>query len=502
MSAHGEECDRERLERIARRAMAERGLEPDFPPAALDEVQKQPDHDPVDGVPDLRGMPWCSIDNDSSRDLDQLTVASPEAGGAARVRIAIADVSARVRSGSALDAHAAANTVTVYTAAHIFPMLPERLSTDLTSLIEGADRASWVIEFVVGADGAVRDAGVARALVRNQARLVYGPVGAWLEGRGPAPGPVGSVPGLADTLRLQDEVAQKLRVRRHEAGALDVDTMEFHARFDGDRVTALEADPRDRARDLIEDLMIAANGVVARSLEARRLPLLRRVVRAPERWPRIVAVAADHGATLPPAPDARALNAFLLARRAADPDRFPDLSLTIVKLLGRGRYEASFPGDTPEPHFGLAVTEYTHSTAPNRRYPDLVTQRLLGAGSAGAASPYDRDALGAVAQRCTNMEDAAQKVERLMRKAAAACLLASHVGETYNGVVTGASPKGTWVRVFHPPVEGRIEHGREGLDVGDRVTVKLVHTDVDRGWIDFDRIAHVEVGRRSAPATT
>ena len=499
MSARPEDCDRARLERIARRAMAERGLEPDFPPAALAEAQSQPDQDPPGGVPDLRDLPWCSIDNDSSRDLDQLTVASPEGGGATRVRIAIADVAARVHPGSALDTHAATNTVSVYTAAHIFPMLPERLSTDLTSLIEGEDRASWVIEFVVGADGSVRDAGIARARVRNQARLVYGSVGAWLEGRGAAPAPIDTVKGLADTLRLQDAVAQMLRTRRHEAGALDVDTMEFHARFDGDRVTGLEADPRDRARDLIEDLMIAANGVVARTLEARRLPLLRRVVRAPERWPRIVAVAAEHGVTLPPGPDARALNGFLNAQRSADPSRFPDLSLTIVKLLGRGRYEASFPGDTPEPHFGLAVTEYTHSTAPNRRYPDLITQRLLGASASGAASPYDRDTLTKLAERCTDMEDAAQKVERLMRKAAAACLLAPHLGETYNGVVTGASPKGTWVRVFHPPVEGRIDHGGDGLDVGDRVSVKLVHTDVDRGFVDFDRIAHVEVGRR-APA--
>jgi VacB/RNase II family 3'-5' exoribonuclease len=499
MSARPEDCDRARLESIARRVMTERGLEPDFPPAALAEAQHLAELDGDAQLADLRDLPWCSIDNDSSRDLDQLTVAASEADGAVRVRIAIADVAAAVRPGSALDAHAAANTVSVYTPAHVFPMLPERLSTDLTSLVEGAERGAWVTEFVVGADGAVRDGGVSRARVRNQARLVYRAVGAWLEGRDPAPAPVASVPGLADALRLQDRVAQGLRARRHEAGALDVDTMEFHARFDGDRVTGLEADPRNRARDLIEDLMIAANGVVARLLEARRLPLLRRVVRAPERWPRIVAVAAEHGASLPPAPDPRALNAFLVAQRTADPDRFPDLSLTVVKLLGRGRYEASFPGEPAEPHFGLAVTEYTHSTAPNRRYPDLVTQRLLGAAiGGGTATPYERDALTAIAERCTQMEDAAQKVERLMRKAAAACLLASHVGDTYQGVVTGASPKGTWVRVFHPPVEGRIEHGWQGLDVGDRVTVKLVHTDVDRGFVDFARVAHVAVGRTPA----
>jgi exoribonuclease-2 len=497
MSARVEDCDRARLERIARRVMAERGLEPDFPPAALAEAQQMPAHDAEDGLTDLRQLPWCSIDNDSSRDLDQLTVASSDSDGATRVRIAIADVAARVMPGSALDGHARSNTVSVYTAAHIFPMLPERLSTDLTSLVEAEDRAAWVIEMMVATDGTVRDGGVSRARVRNQARLVYGSVGAWIEG-GTAPAPVSAVPGLADTLRLQDRVAQALRARRHEAGALDLDTMEFNARIEGDRVTGLEADPRNRARDLIEDLMIAANGVVARTLEARSLPLLRRVVSAPERWPRIVAIAAEYGTALPAEPDARALNMFLIARRAADPDRFPDLSLTIVKLLGRGRYEASFPGETPQPHFGLAVTEYTHSTAPNRRYPDLVTQRLLGAGLAGQASPYGRDELAALAQRCTDMEDAAQKVERLMRKAAAACLLAPHVGETYEGVVTGANPKGTWVRVFHPPVEGRVEHG-QGLDVGDRVTVKLVHTDVDHGWVDFERVAHVEVGRR-APA--
>jgi exoribonuclease-2 len=256
----------------------------------------------------------------------------------------------------------------------------------------------------------------------------------------------------------------------------------------GDDVTTLVAEKPNRARTLIEDFMIAANGTIARYLESQRFPVLRRVVRSPERWQRIVALAADLGERLPGDPDAPALNAFLLKRRAADPLRFPDLSLTIIKLLGRGEYLATFPGQGVVGHFGLAVSEYTHSTAPNRRYPDLITQRLVRAALVGATIPYPHEDLAALATQCTLMEDGAQKVERLVRKAAAACILSRRIGQEFKGIVTGASAKGTWVRIFDPPVEGRVERGQEGLDVGDRVRVRLVHTNPERGFIDFHRV--------------
>ncbi len=482
------ESERALLLRVARRAMIEYGLEPDFPPAALAEAGALSDGAGGDGnARDLRALPWCSIDNDDSRDLDQLTVAEASIDGCTTIRVAVADVSATVSPGSALDRHARANTTSVYTPPRIFPMLPERLSTDLTSLNPDVDRLAVVIEIGVGPDGVCGESTVYPALVHNHAKLAYHAVGAWLESEGPLPAAAGAVSGLAENLKLQDAVAQRLKEHRHDHGALELETIEARAEFDGDRVSGLAAEAPNRARQLIEDFMIAANGIVARFLEARRFPVLRRVVRSPERWQRIVSLAADYGEQLPGAPDAAALNAFLLKRRAADPLRFPDLSLTIVKLLGRGEYAATFPGQAVVGHFGLAVSEYTHSTAPNRRYPDLVTQRLVHAALAQGKIPYGRDELNALAAECTEKEDGAQKVERRVRKAAAACLLSSRIGQQFDGVVTGASSKGTWVRVFNPPVEGRVERGQEGLDVGDKVRVRLVHTDPERGFIDFVR---------------
>jgi exoribonuclease-2 len=376
----------------------------------------------------------------------------------------------------------------VYTPPRIFPMLPDRLSTDLTSLNPGVDRLAVVVETAVGDDGTCGEPAVYRALVHNTAKLAYPSLGAWLEGTGPLPAAVATVPGLAENLRLQDRVAQRLKAQRHLHGALELETLDVRAEFDGDAVGRLSEQRPNRARTLIEDFMIAANGTIARFLDAHRLPVMRRVVRSPERWQRLVALAAELGERLPGEPDAPALNAFLRTRRAADPLRFPDLSLTVIKLLGRGEYVASFPGETVVGHFGLAVSEYTHSTAPNRRYPDLVTQRLIRAALAGEPVPYGRDELGALAAECTLKEDGAQKVERLVRKAAAACLLSKRIGQVFDGVVTGASPKGTWARIFDPPVEGRVERGQEGLDVGDRVRVRLVHTNPERGFIDFARV--------------
>jgi exoribonuclease-2 len=490
MMTTSRESERALLLRVARRAMVEHGLEPEFPPAALAEAGALPDGGNArDGdARDLRALLWCSIDNDDSRDLDQLTVADAAVDGCTTIRVAVADVSATVARGSALDGHARTNTTSVYTPPQIFPMLPERLSTDLTSLNPDVDRLAVVVEIQIGDDGVCGESKVYRALVHNHAKLAYHGVGAWLEGDGPLPPAAAAVPGLAENLKLQDGVAQTLKAHRHDHGALELETIEARTEFDGDSVSGLRAEKPNRARTLIEDFMIAANGCVAHFLEAHQFPVLRRVVRSPERWQRIVALAAEHGTQLPGEPDAAALNAFLMQRRAADPLRFPDLSLTVVKLMGRGEYMASLPGQSIVGHFGLAVNEYTHSTAPNRRYPDLITQRLVRAALARERVPYGRDELGTLAAECTQKEDGAQKVERLVRKAAAACLLTNRIGQQFDGIVTGASAKGTWVRIFDPPVEGRVERGQEGLDVGDKVRVRLVHTNPERGFIDFARV--------------
>jgi exoribonuclease-2 len=468
--------------------MLERGLEPEFPPPVLAELDRIHDAARPDGVRDLRARPWCSIDNDDSRDLDQLTVAEPLPGHDARIFVAVADVDALVETESALDDHAAHNTTSVYTAGGVFPMLPEKLSTDLTSLNEGEDRLAVVIEMTVRAEGAVAASDVYRALVRNHAKLVYNAVGAWLEGRAPAPPNVTTVPGLDEQLRAQDRVAQALRGLRHQRGALSLQTIEPRAVFEGDVLTDLRVDEGNRAKQLIEDFMVAANGATAAFLDRRGVPTLRRVLRSPERWTRIVEVAREHGGALPEVPDAKALEHFLAGRQAADPERFPDLSLSIVKLIGRGEYVVDVPGQRVPDHFGLAAQDYGHSTAPNRRFPDLVTQRLLKASLAGDRTPYAMEELAALARHCTAQENAAQKVERQVRKSAAAMLLERRVGETFDAIVTGASSKGTWARVLLPPVEGRVVRGEERLDVGDRVRVTLLSTDVERGYIDFARV--------------
>ncbi len=476
------------LQRIAHRAMRERGLEPDFSSAALAQIAGLAAAAPQrDGLRDLRALPWCSIDNDDSMDLDQLSVARRTDAGAVQVLVAVADVDGLVGKGSPVDEHARTNTTSVYTAAEIFPMLPEKLSTDLTSLADRQERPAVVVEITLGADGAIAASDVYRAVVTNHAKLAYNAVAAWLEGTGPVPAALAAVPGLDANLRLQDEVAQRLRESRHEHGALELQTIEARPVFDADAISDLRPEERNRAKDLIEDLMIAANGVTARFLAAKDVPSLRRVVRTPKRWDRIVEVAGHFGEALPAQPDARALAAFLAKRRAADPLRFPDLSLTVIKLLGAGEYVVERPGQDAPGHFGLAVKDYTHATAPNRRFPDLVTQRLLKAALAGAPSPYADTELAELATHCTQQEDAANKVERQVAKSAAAMLLGGRIGQTFDGIVTGAADKGTWVRVFQPPVEGRLMRGFEGADVGHRLRVRLVHTDVERGFIDFER---------------
>jgi exoribonuclease-2 len=479
------------LQRIAHQAMLEKGLIPDFSPQALAELDGI--HGPAIAqngwTRDLRNLLWCSIDNDDSRDLDQLTVADARPDGTARIMVAIADVDAVVKKRSALDDHARQNTTSVYTVAETFPMLPEKLSTDLTSLGYASDRLAIVVEIVVGADGAQQSSDIYEATVRNWAKLAYNSVGAWLEGNGPMPPAVGAVKGLDDNLRLQDRWAQKLRALRHQQGALDLETIETRPVFTGDELTDLTADKRNRAKDIIEDFMIAANSVAARFLASKKFPSLRRVVRVPKRWDRIVELAAERGSKLPSEPDSKALEQFLVSAKAADPLRFPDLSVSVVKLLGAGEYVVQLPGGSSTGHFGLAVKDYAHSTAPNRRYPDLITQRLLKAALAGSAQPYETADLEALAQHCTQEEDAAKKVERQVTKSAAAIMLAARIGEQFDAIVTGASVKGTWVRLLRPPVEGRLVSGFEGLDVGHQLRVQLVRTDVERGFIDFKRVA-------------
>ena len=465
--------------------MIQYGLEPDWPPQVDAELAHLPRPDDT-GIRDLRGLPWSSIDNDESRDLDQLEVCVDD--GTPRLLIAIADVEALVRQGSALDGHAQTNTTSVYTPAKIFAMLPPLLSTDLTSLNEGQDRAAVIVDMTIGDDGALVASDVYRAVVRNHAKLTYDGIGAWLENRGAVPQAMSAVPALGEQVRLQDHLAGLLRAQRQQAGALDFDRTEVKPVLADGKVSELRTEEPNRARDLIESFMVAANGVTAAFLSSHNLPSVRRVVRSPDRWPRIVELARQYGTELPSAPDAPALEAFLRARRAAAPGDFADVSLTVIKLLGRGEYVAEGPADHSSLHFALAVSNYTHSTAPNRRFPDLITQRMLKAAIEKRPAPYSLAELTPLAAHCTKQEDAANKVERLVRKAAAALWMSGRIGDEFNAVVTGASGKGTWVRLDRPPVEGKLERGAEGLDVGDRLRVRLVSTDAERGFIDFARI--------------
>jgi exoribonuclease-2 len=484
------------LQSIARRAMLERGLLPDFSAAVRAELDRIPAAAGVgseavgdpSGVRDLTDLLWASIDNDDSRDLDQLTVAEALPGDANRVYVAVADVDALVKNGSAIDEHAHHNTTSVYTAAEIFPMLPERLSTDLTSLSFNAERQAVVVEMVIGADGSMQGSDIYQARVRNHAKLAYDSVAAWLEGSGPVPAGIAAVNGLTENLRLQDRIAQSLKNVRHVHGALSLETIEARPIFDGNQLRDLELEQKNRAKEIIEDFMIASNVVTARYLAARRSPSIRRVVRVPKRWDRIVDLARERKFRLPENPDSLALDTFLVKEKAADPLQFPDLSLAVIKLLGPGEYVAEQPGDTVPGHFGLAVKDYAHSTAPNRRYADLVTQRLLKAAIAGGVAPYSYAELDALARHLTEEEDAANKVERQVGKSAAALLLASKIGEQFDAIVTGASEKGTWARLLTIPVDGRVVRGFEGVDVGTRIRVQLTAVDVERGYIDFRKV--------------
>ncbi len=438
-------------------------------------------------VRDERALPWSSIDNRESTDLDQVEVSSREADGAIRVRIGIADVDAFAPKGSALDERAAANTTSLYAGVATFPMLPDDLSSGETSLLPGVDRLAVVTDMTIAEDGRVVREEIYRAVVRNHAKLVYEDVGAWLEGRGDAPLEIARDASLGDQVRMQEEASTRLRRRRIENGALQLETAEARAVARDGEVVSLALVDENRGRDIIQDLMIGANGVTARWLEARGYASIRRVVRTPRRWDRIVEIAAGRGATLPSEPDAVALSEFLRGEHERAPESFTDLSLSVVKLLGPGEYAVADPS-SPEGHFGLAVDDYAHSTAPNRRYGDLVTQRILKAAAAGKPSPYSVPDLRVAAERCTEMENQARKFERTMRKVAAASFLASRIGEEFDAICTGAAAKGTFVRLVTPPAEARVVENERGIDVGDHVRVRLVATEPSRGFIDVVRL--------------
>ena len=476
------------LRAAARRIIEENGFEADFGAEVARQLAaiRQPASPPPDAR-DLRHLPWSSIDNVESRDLDQVEVAEVLDDDAIRIVVAIADVDAVVPKGTPIDERAYANSTSLYTGVDVYAMLPERLSTDLTSLGEGEDRLAVAIETVVDAAGDVLSCDVFRAYVHNGAKLAYDDVGAWLDG-GPPPAKAASNAALMRQLELQHHASERLKAERERNGALELDTIEATPVAKDGRIVDLKLIRKNKARDLIEDFMIASNVSIARFLEARGRSGIRRVVREPERWSRIVELAARYGATLPAEPNAIALAEFLKARRATDPDRFPDLSLSVVKLMGPGIYALDLPGRDPGGHFGLATHDYSHATAPNRRYADLVTQRLVKAALAGSPPAYTDDELGAIAQHCTEREDAARKVERSVRKTAAAILLGDRIGQLFEAIVTGVTKKGTFVRTITPPAEGRVIRGEEGFDVGDRVRVKLLSTDAAKGFIDFQGI--------------
>ena len=489
MNMHGSNPSHLDLQATAKEIMIEHGFEPDFPLAVPQQLAQVTTHPPQIApsreVRDLRTLLWSSIDNDTSRDLDQIEVAERGSNGDVKVLIGIADVDAFVPKATPIDQHASRETTTVYTGIKNFPMLPEELSTGATSLLENQDRLSLIIEFVVDSSGNLKASDVYRAIVRNKAQLQYNSVGAWLEGTAAAPPKVSDSSDLQVQLKLQDEVAQLLKAQRFQHGALNLQTDEVHPLVLNDQVVDVVKQPKNRATELIEDFMVAANGVVARVLED--VSSLRRIVRTPKRWDRIVQLAATKGEKLPAEPDSKALNDFLLRRKAADPDHFADVSLIVIKLIGPGEYVLERAGETAAGHFGLAVQDYTHSTAPNRRFADVVTQRLLKAKLAGQPNPYSDDELTSVAANCTDKEDAAKKVEREMSKRLAAVAMQKRIGEVFDAIVTGATDHGTFVRVLQPHIEGLLAQGDHGLDVGDKIKAKLIRTDVQKGYIDFAR---------------
>ena len=529
MSKHSRQSESIDLFAIAHQTMIEAGFEPEFPAPVTNEVRSMAEGPTIasnSDVEDLRDLLWSSIDDKKTRDLDQVEYAEVTASGDTRLLVGIADVDAFVSQGSQTDQHAATNCTSVYTGVKTFPMLPEELSTDMTSLMEGEDRLAVVTELTLTPDGSVKKTNFYRALVKNHAKLSYESIGAWLDGKTGVPESVSKVAGLEAQIKLQSEIAQRFDEFRKAHGALDLETIQAKPVVDGQgKIVDLAVVESNSARELIANFMISANVAMAEFLEARGGPTLRRIVRTPKYWPRIVEIAAELGEELPPDPDSRALSDFLARRKVADPVHFPDLSLAIVKSLGPGEYAVQLPNEEGEGHFGLAVQDYTHSTAPNRRFADLVTQRLVkaalasksdatpkstastsgaasgaatpGARTSGAATstpaaststPYDVAELKQIAAHCTVQDSAARNVERKMRKVAAALLLHDKIGEEFKAIVTGVTPKGTFARILSPPVDGRVVRGEQKLRVGEQVRVRLIDTDPKRGFIDFARL--------------
>jgi exoribonuclease-2 len=478
------------LQNIARKAMIERGLMPDFPSDVLAEIKNisSPARYKVNIAKDLRNLLWCSVDNAESLDLDQLSYAVQLPENKVRLLVAIADVDALVSAQSHIDNHASQNTASIYTIAQVFPMLPEKLSTDLTSLRCDADRCAIVVEMIVNDDGTLQQSDVYCAIVCNHAKLEYDSLGAWLEGTGPMPSKIGEVQGLSENIQLQDQVAQKMKKLRLENGALEFETIEAQPVFEGDNLHEMKIERKNRAKNMIEEFMIASNGVTARYLSRKNFPSLRRVVRTPKRWDRIVGLASEHGFSLPAEADPKSLSQYLKYIRQNYPANYADMSLSVLKLLGAGEYMVETPDSIPQGHFGLAVKDYSHSTAPNRRYPDLITHRLLKSAMAGNTIPYSKEQLERIARHCTLKEDDAKKVERQVEKSAHAMLMESRIGEEFDAIVSGAAPKGTWIRVFNPHLEGKLVNGFETLEVGHKLKARLIHIDVESGFIDFERV--------------
>ena len=481
--------DRIILQNIAQKAMISRGLVPDFPDAEISELNKiiLPATYKPEIAKDMRDLLWCSVDNAESLDLDQLTFAESLEGNNVRILVAIADVDALVSAKSNIDNHASQNTSSVYTVAKIFPMLPEKLSTNLTSLCLDSDRCAIVVDMIIGDDGKVVKSDVYQAMVRNHAKLQYDTLAAWLEGKSTDYPEIARVIGLAENLKLQDRMAQKMKNMRHEHGALEFETIEAMPIFDEDTLKEMKVEQNNRANDLIEDFMIAANGTTARYLTGKNFPSLRRVVRIPKQWDRIVELAFEHGFSLPAEADSKSLSEYLQFIKKNDPLHFVDMSISVLKLLGTGEYIVDIPGNIPPGHFGLAVKDYTHSTAPNRRYPDLVTQRLLKSCIAGSPIPYSTNQLAQIAQHCTLKENDVKKVERQVEKSANAILMKLRIGEIFEAIISGASPKGTWIRLFNPHVEGKLVTGFEGLKVGQKLNARLTYVNVELGYIDFEK---------------
>jgi exoribonuclease-2 len=472
----------------AHASMIEHGFQPDFPAGTdtqLAAIEAHPETPGGADFQDLRSLLWSSIDNDTSKDLDQIEWAEQLPDGRIRVLVGVADVDARVHLGTVIDGHARSETTSVYTGVKVFPMLPVELSEGITSLNENQDRVAHVIEFSVDSSGTASDGKVYAALVRNRAQLAYNGVGAWLEGSGPAPAKVAASADLAAQLKLQDAAAQHMVGGRFQHGALDLETIETRPELRGDQPVDIVRQQKNRATSLIEEFMVAANGVAARTFEQAGVASIRRIVRTPKRWDRIVEVAAGLDVTLPAQPDSKALNDFLLAQKQKDPDHFPDLSLVVIKLMGPGEYVLIKPNEPSPGHFGLAVQDYTHTTAPNRRFPDMVTGRLMKALLAKAPQPYSESDLNDIATHCTLMEDNARKVERDMQKRIAAVVLHPRIGQSFPAIVTGVNKYGTFVRTLDPHVDGMVVSGGKGLDVGDKVTVKLISTNPEKGFIDF-----------------